>query len=332
MKKLFITLTAIFTTVSFASGQTASENLSKQTSDAGKSTGITINKVTSIKLKTLFVENFSAVENSAILPRAVELNNQGIRLTFKKDYLKALESFNQAASLVPRNEQILFNLGTTLLNLKRDAEAVEVFAKTIKIAPANASAYASLGLALNNTGKTSESFFAFRRSLEISPNDPVTLCNYANALHHAGKDTDALAIIQQALKVSDDNFSAAHNIHGTILFNLNRYDEAKTDFELAIKLDPGSADPLNNLGVVYSREGKKKKAIKYFLVAERLAPDWEDVAYNLALNFLETGNREKSNEYLLKLENINPAIAGELKNILLQRYVLNVSKNKNVIH
>jgi len=80
--------------------------------------------------------------------------------------------------------------------------------------------------------------------------------------------------------------------------------------------------------VVFSREGKKKKALKYFLAAERLAPDWDEVLYNLALNFSEMGNREKSDEYLLKLKNSNPALAEELKKILLRKYVLDVSKIK----
>lgn len=328
MKKLFIYLTAIFITASFAGGQTNSENLSKQTGGTDEGAAATFNKGDNIKLKTLFIENSSAAQNSTILPRAVELNNQGIRLTVKKDYRNALELFEQADSLAPRNDQILFNLGTALLNLKRDGEAVEVFAKIIEIAPKNANAFDSLGLALNNIGKTVESFSAFRRSLEISPEDPVTLCNYANALHHAGNEVEALAIVQQAIKLQAGNFSAAYNIRGTILFNLKKYGEAKTDFELAARLDPKSADPVNNLGVVFSREGKKKKALKYFLEAEVLAPDWDDVAYNLALNFSQTGNREKSNEYLLRLENSNPAIAEELKKTMQQKYILDVSKIK----
>lgn len=328
MKKLFIYLTAIFITATFVRGQENSENLLKKTSGGDKHASITSNKSDNIKLKTLFIESSTARQNSTILPCAVELNNQGIRLTQKKDYQNALELFKQADSLAPRNEQILFNLGTALLNLKRDNDAIELFAKIIEIAPANANAFDSLGLALNHIGKTVESFSAFRRSLEISPEDPVTLCNYANTLHHAGNEAEALAIVQQAIKLPAGNFSAAYNIRGTILFNLKKYGEAKNDFELAAKLDPESADPLNNLGVVFSREGNKKKALKYFLAAERLAPDWDDVAYNLALNFSQTGNRAKSNEYLLRLENSNPTIAEELKKALLQKYVLDVSKIK----
>jgi tetratricopeptide (TPR) repeat protein len=328
MKKIFISLTAIFITASFVIGQENSENLSKQIGDGDKRSTTTIYKGDNIKLKTFFIENSSAAQNSAILPRAVELNNQGIRLTQKKDYQNALELFEQADHLAPRNEQILFNLGTAFLNLKRDVEAVEVFAKIIEIAPKNANAFGSLGLALNNLSKTKESFSAFRRALEIYPEDTVTLCNYANALHHAGNEVEALAIVQQAIKLPAGNFSAAYNIRGTIFFNLKKYAEAKNDFELAARLDPKSADPVNNLGVVFSREGKKKKALKYFLEAEVLAPDWDDVAYNLALNFSETGNREKSNEYLLKLGNSNPAIAEQLKKALQQKYILDVSKIK----
>ena len=328
MKKLLISLTVIFTTALLASGQGNSENLTQQADGSDKNAATSNNKSNSSKLETLFIENSLAARTSAVLPRAVELNNQGVRFTLKKAYQNALELFKQADTLDPRNEQILFNLGTTLFNLKRDYEAVEIFAKIIEISPPNANVYASLGLALNNAGKIKESFAAFRRSLEITPNDPITLCNYANALHHAGEETEALTIVNQALKLPAGNFSAAFNIRGTILFNLKKYGEAKTDFESAVKIDPESAEPLNNLGVIFSRDGKKKKALKYFLAAERLAPDWEDAAYNLALIFSETGNLEKSNEYLLKLENSKPAIAAELKKALQQKYILDVSKIK----
>lgn len=328
MKKLFISLTAIFITASFAVGQTNSENLLKFNGESDKSASTAIKKDGSIKPETRFIENSSSSENSAVSSHAIELNNRGVFSTLKKDYLNALEFLLQADSLAPRNEQILFNLGTAFYNLRRDNEAIAIFLKTIEIAPRSANAYNSLALALNNVGKIGDSFSAFRRSLEISPNDTVTLCNYANALHHAGEDADALAIVNQAIKLPTGDFSAAYNIRGTILFNLKKYREAKADFESAVKLDSQRADPLNNLGVVFSREGKKKKALRYFLAAERLAPDWDEVAYNLALNFSETRNREKSDEYLLKLKNSNPALAEELKKILLRKYVLDVSKIK----
>ena len=99
MKKLFVSLTAIFITASFALGQEKPENLSKQTGNGDKGAAITVNKAGDIKLKTLSVESSSAAQNSTILPRAVELNNQGIRLTIEKDYQNALELFKQADSL-----------------------------------------------------------------------------------------------------------------------------------------------------------------------------------------------------------------------------------------
>ncbi len=328
MKKIFISLTAIFITVSFAGGQTNSEDLSLQSNSSDKNAAITINNGGKIKPEMQLIEDSFSSQNSALLPRAVELNNQGVRLTLKKDNRDALELFRQANSLAPRNEHILFNFGTALLNLERDTEAVEAFVKLIEIAPKSAKAYNSLGLALYNVGKSGDGFSAFRRALEISPHDPVILCNYANALHHAGNDAEALVTVNQAIKITASNFSPAYNIRGTILFNFKKYGEAKADFEFAAELDSKSADPLNNLGVVFSREGKKKKALKYFLAAERLAPDWEYVAYNLALNFSETGNREKSDEYLLKLKNSNPALAEKLKKALQQKYILDVSKIK----
>lgn len=324
MKILFLNLLAIFITAVLAAGQTITENSLERANDKSDSTKI--KNVGSVRTETQAFEKPATAESSITAMRAIELNNQGILLTLKKDYSNALKYFRQADSLSPDNEQILFNLGTTLINLQRDHEAVEIFKKAVKIAPTSATIYNSLALALNNTGKTAESFAAFRRSLEITPDDPITLCNYANALHHAGQDVEALIIVNQAIKLPGGNFPASYNIRGTTLYNLKKYREAKADFELAYKLDPRNPDLLNNLGVIYSHEGKKKKAISYFLAAERLAPDWELIAYNLALNFAEIGNRQESDKYLLKLQNSNPKFAEELRKALLQKYVLEIPK------
>jgi len=220
MKKLFILLTAVFITASFAGGQTSSEDLSLQTNNNDKNAAITVNNGGKIKPEMQLIEDTFSSRDSALLPRrAVELNNQGVRLTLKKDIRGALELFRQANSLAPRNEHILFNFGTALLNLKRDTEAVEAFVKLIEIAPESAKAYNSLGLALFTVGKTGDSFSAFRLALEISPHDPVILCNYANAMHHAGNEAEALVTVNQAIKITASNFSPAYNIRGTILFN-----------------------------------------------------------------------------------------------------------------
>ena len=335
MKRLFVFLIAILLGASLAFGQNDSSNSSKISGgnvDGGSSDNLTD------KSKIQLLAQPAASENSVVAARAVELNNNGVRLSSKGDYRNAVESFRQAAALAPDNNQILLNLGTALFKSRREEAAVEIFKKVIETAaPASqpaADAYAGLAQALNNGGKSEESFSAYSRSLEISPNDAIVLCNFANALQNAGRggdESEALEIVNRALKFAPGNSvvaAAAYNIRGSILFNLKKYREARSDFELAAKLNPALADPINNLGVIFSREGNKKKALQYFLEAARLAPDWEEVEYNLALNYSEIGNREKSREYQLKLENSNSALDDELKRALLRKYVVDVSEKK----
>jgi hypothetical protein len=93
MKKLFISLTVIFITASLAGGQTNSEDLSLQTRKSEKSTIITINNGGKIKPEMQLIEDSSSSRDSALWARAVELNNQGVRLTLKNDDRNALELF-----------------------------------------------------------------------------------------------------------------------------------------------------------------------------------------------------------------------------------------------
>ncbi|MBA3693901.1 MAG: hypothetical protein H0W77_10760, partial [Acidobacteria bacterium] len=69
MKKIFISLTVIFITVSFTGGQTNSEDLSLQTNSSDKNAAITINNGGKIKPEMQLIEDSFSSQDSALLPR-----------------------------------------------------------------------------------------------------------------------------------------------------------------------------------------------------------------------------------------------------------------------
>jgi len=84
------------------------------------------------------------------------------------------------------------------------------------------------------------------------------------------------------------------------LFNLGRFQEAKKLYEAVVGLDPGYVDALNNLGIIYIRDGNFNAAKENFEKAVRLNPTYVESYYNMACMYAIKGDIDQSLEYLKK--------------------------------
>src|SRR5438093_147586 len=69
--------------------------------------------------------------------------------------------------------------------------------------------------------------------------------------------------------------------HGAVLDRMRRYAESAGEFDLAVRLKPGFAEPINNLGVLYAHLGKIDEAARHFEAALKLQPDYVEARENL---------------------------------------------------
>ena len=77
-------------------------------------------------------------------------------------------------------------------------------------------------------------------------------------------------------------------------------------FEQAIALRRDFADAINNLGVLYSQQGKMNDAVEAFSYGIRVAPD-EDILYlNLGRTFIRMGNVERARAVMQQLLDRKP--------------------------
>jgi Tfp pilus assembly protein PilF len=76
--------------------------------------------------------------------------------------------------------------------------------------------------------------------------------------------------------------SSLHCDYGSCLFKNNQFGLAMQHFSEAVRLMPRNFQAYNNMGVVYSMEGKMEQAIVCWEKALKLKPDWADTINNLA--------------------------------------------------
>jgi tetratricopeptide (TPR) repeat protein len=258
----------------------------------------------------------------------VEINKLGVqKYLVEKDYRQASVFFTKALEIEPGCFACKFNLGRAFLSAQKLDDAIKIFNELAAVDQKNADVLASLGEAYTEKEFYGESVEYFRQSLKLNPNDAVTFSNYAISLSRLGKLDEALTNLDKALKLQPD-FAEAYSNRGYALFLLGRQKDALESLQKAVKLNDGIAQIHNNLGVVLEYFGKKAEAKKHYLEAVRLKPDYGEGICNLALVYLQNGDREAAYAQLKTLEKVDFKLAGQLRDAIWGKYVIDASKVK----
>lgn len=161
----------------------------------------------------------------------------------KNDKDNALEAFRQGVTQI--NEQTNKNLASDF--------------------------YAIMGDILHEKDRTEEAFAAYDSALQWKPDNSFALNNYAYFLCLEGKDLQkAEQMSYKSIKADPTN---ANNLdtYAWILFNQERYEEAKTYIEQAIANDSvPSSTVLEHAGDIYANCDDMEKAMEYWQKAYEL--------------------------------------------------------------
>jgi predicted O-linked N-acetylglucosamine transferase (SPINDLY family) len=161
-------------------------------------------------------------------------------------------------------------------------------------------------------------------------------------LHKAGKLEEAKLIYEKLLTKDQNNFQLI-NLLGVISLQQKNFNDAITQINKAISLNPGHHALYNNLGVAYKETEKYESAIENFKRAIEIKPNYAEAYNNLGIIFKKKYQyNEAYNNYQRAIE-LNPHYAESYNNLGLlygdtKRYkeaIINFSKaielNKNYI-
>ena len=108
--------------------------------------------------------------------------------------------------------------------------------------------------------------------------------------HSAGEHYQA-AIKQQILPQLK---IGAYNNLGNLHFSSGDLNQARTNYETTVKIDPSFAAGYNNLGMTLKGMGLLEEAIASYQQAVKLQPDYADAHQNLGVAWLKKGKVQKS--------------------------------------
>ncbi len=158
---------------------------------------------------------------------------------------EAIEKFNAILTTVPGCTDCLYNLGVAYSRKQDWTKAEEAFKRLLTTRPDNADAYNGLANVYNAQKRFDEAIAASKKASELA--GPVAGAGGGNA-------------------------EALYN-QGVILWNSQKYAEAKAQFEAAVKADPNMALAHYQLGMANLNLGQIPDAVSAFESYLRVDPN-----------------------------------------------------------
>jgi tetratricopeptide (TPR) repeat protein len=143
-------------------------------------------------------------------------------------------------------------------------DAIRQFNEIVAKVPTCADCYYNLGVAHSNKQEWAEAEAAFKKVAELRPNAPDAFTGLANVYNAQKKFDLAAEASSKAASLAGTagggaSAEATFN-QGVIFWNAGKFAEAKEQFELAIKADPGMALAHYQLGMANLNLGQIKEA------------------------------------------------------------------------
>lgn len=188
----------------------------------------------------------------------------------------------------------------------RWAEAEQHFKKAIALNPNYATAHQWYGSYLAALGRTNEAVVEAKTAHELEPFSLTIYSDYIRSLYYAGRLDEARTESLKLMEM-DPNFGRARYELGLVLEEEGKFEEAITEFKLALKTLPDNVAALTALGHAQGLAGKRSEAEKIISRLQELSkqqyvsPYQTAVVYaglderQLALDWLEKSKQERFN-------------------------------------
>ncbi len=204
--------------------------------------------------------------NSKHIPALVKMGEIYIQ---RKEYAKALESYQELIRQNIKVPAVHFNAGLALLEMGQPKDAMPYLEEAVAKQPAVATWHLTLAQAYRKSHRPQKALKHYRASLRINPDQPV-----------------------------------AHNEMGLVFWDLNSFFFADTAFHRAYQLDNQYVDALNNLVTSSILFKQYDQAIDYINRLQEINPD-DDNAQQLLTAAQRFQKQQKSQPPPAKLQDFH---------------------------
>ncbi len=181
---------------------------------------------------------------------------------------KAIETSLKALMYDSTLSEAYAALGLAYFDKKELQEAVTATQKAIELDPNNFVAYWILGRIYHATDRDLEAADLFRKTIVLNPdfysahNDLLMVYERLNDREQHAKTMDALIEFFPRYLMQHPDDARGHMYFAIHLATVERADEAKTEGQRALELNPNDSLMMYNAACLYARLGEKKQAVE----------------------------------------------------------------------
>ena len=231
------------------------------------------------KAMELVVKNFQNVlliQNDYMANRLIAVAFQSIG-----DDEKTLEYFELAAKANPDTVIAWTDLGYYYQRKKEFQKAADQFKKGLEAAPDDSDCLIRYAESLDLDEQKDAAIEAYKTAFEKSPTEKAIPFNLGLLLFKQSMIPDIdeekkkelmeeSAFYFEKAHAIDPEIKEIYDLLGTLLLQLNKYEEAQTLLEQGVEIFPDSSSVWQNLSFLYAKKGDKKKAEEAFKRSKQL--------------------------------------------------------------
>ncbi|MBC8046022.1 MAG: tetratricopeptide repeat protein [Fimbriimonadaceae bacterium] len=181
----------------------------------------------------------------------------------------------ESLELYPNQPMGYYFNGIALMDMEKYDDAILVLKRSIPLTASNptlkADIYFRLGDIYNEMKNYAESDNAYETSLQINPKNPYALNNYAYHLSVRGDKLEEAAKMAMIANELVPNNASLLDTYGWILYKQQKFDEAKTWIEKALKNGGSDSEVIiEHYGDILFKLGDKDAALEQWKKAKQL--------------------------------------------------------------
>jgi tetratricopeptide (TPR) repeat protein len=196
--------------------------------------------------------------------------------------------------------------GFELLKVKLFNQAIENFQKAVEIAPSDTGSLSGLGLGFYWLNDKQAAVAEAGKAIEIAKMDELVLINTFFIYINSGKIDEVIRLgIEVTSKALIPRAEFYYNF-GYAYVLKSKLEEAKAEFEKAVRINPDFIYAYNNLGCCLWALGKYSEAIRFFKMAIDRDPAYADAYFNQGVAYFNLNRLEDAYDEFKKVLEINP--------------------------
>jgi tetratricopeptide (TPR) repeat protein len=246
----------------------------------------------------------------------VELRSDVVRKLTACNALTAPAPVSAAAPVsAPTNGAEAYDAqGDNYLVAKDYAKAIELYKKALAIDDSYAEGYAGLGVAYFQTNQWQLSVAAYEKYQTLAQMRPSYLFLFGEAHRELKQYDEALKAYRSmiALKPEKKFLVNAHFGIGETYWDMGQYQDAVSEFETVLQIDPTEANALRELGASYYKLMQYPKALAAVQQSIRLQPNNASTVSDLGFIYVKMGKRVEALEAYKTLLTLDKEMAQEL--------------------